>query len=84
MKYLSLFSGIGGFELGINDVFPNAQCVGYSEIDKYAIKVYQSHFPEHKNYGDIKDIDINSLPDFDMLVGGFPCHDLSIAKANRK
>ena len=32
MKYLSLFSGIGGFELGINDVFPDAQCVGYSEI----------------------------------------------------
>ena len=84
MKYLSLFSGIGGFELGIHDAFPEAECVGYSEIDKHAIKVYQSHFPEHKNYGDIKDIDISSLPDFDMLVGGFPCQDLSIAKANRK
>lgn len=84
MKYLSLFSGIGGFELGIRDAFPGAECVGYSEIDKHAIKVYQSHFPEHKNYGDIKDVNINSLPDFDMLVGGFPCQDLSIAKANRK
>lgn len=84
MKYLSLFSGIGGFELGIHDAFPDAQCVGFSEIDKYAIKVYQSNFPEHKNYGDIKDIDISSLPDFDMLVGGFPCQDLSIAKVNRK
>lgn len=82
MKYLSLFSGIGGFELGIHDAFPEAECVGYSEIDKYAIKVYQSHFPEHKNYGDIKDIDIDSLPDFDLLVGGFPCQDLSIAKKN--
>jgi site-specific DNA-cytosine methylase len=39
-----LFSGIGGFELAIHSVFPNAECVGYSEIDKYAIKTYRKHF----------------------------------------
>ena len=54
-------------------------CIGYSEIDKYAVQVYQSHFPEHKNYGDIKSIDVAELPDFDLLVGGFPCQSFSIA-----
>ena len=75
MKYLSLFSGIGGFELGIGD---RAECIGYSEIDKYAIQIYQKHF-NHKNYGDITKIIAKELPDFDLLVGGFPCQSFSIA-----
>lgn len=54
-------------------------CVGYSEIDKYAIQTYQKHFPEHKNYGDITKINEQELPDFDLLVGGFPCQSFSIA-----
>lgn len=76
MKYLSLFSGIGGFELGIGD---KAECVGFSEIDKYASAIYQKHFPEHKNYGDITKINAEDLPDFDFLCGGFPCQAFSIA-----
>ena len=108
MRYFSLFTGIGGFENGINQAYvalsstkreeqrrleksqPNAVldwyrtttqpvCVGYSEIDKYAIQIYQKHFPNHKNYGDITKIDEVSLPDFDLLVGGFPCQSFSIA-----
>ena len=54
-------------------------CVGYSEIDKYAIQVYQKHFPDHKNYGDITKIHPQDIPDFDLLVGGFPCQAFSIA-----
>jgi len=84
MKYLSLFSGIGGFELGIHSVFPNAVCIGFSEIDKYAIQTYRKHYPEHNLLGSITEINPLLLPDFDMMVGGFPCQDLSIAKANRK
>jgi len=76
MKYLSLFSGVGGFELGIGD---KHECIGYSEIDKYATEVYQKHFPNHKNYGDITKINEKELPDFDLLVGGFPCQAFSIA-----
>lgn len=120
MKYLSLFSGIGGFELGIQNAYerlynssditrePQAErqllsegesavgesgevslnsresstlvsCIGFSEIDKYATQIYQKHFPNHKNYGDIKSIDIEGLPDFDFLCGGFPCQSFSIA-----
>ena len=75
MKYLSLFSGIGGFEKGVGD---KAECIGYSEIDKYAIQVYNKHF-NHKNYGDITKIQPESLPDFELVVGGFPCQSFSIA-----
>lgn len=53
--------------------------VGYSEIDKYAISVYEKHFPGVKNYGDITKINEKELPDFDCLVGGFPCQAFSIA-----
>lgn len=76
MRYFSAFSGIGGFELGIGD---QHSCVGFSEIDKYAIEIYQKHFPNHKNYGDITKIKTNELPDFDLFVGGFPCQSFSIA-----
>ena len=54
-------------------------CIGYSEIDKYASSIYQSHFPKHHNYGDITNIIAEDLPDFDLLVGGFPCPSWSIA-----
>lgn len=54
-------------------VFPSAECVGYSEINRFPVMMYQRSFPSHKNYGDISKIDAESLPCFDMLVGGFPC-----------
>lgn len=73
-----MFSGIGGFELGISRVKPDWECVGYSEIDKYAIGIYNKHF-DHKNYGNATKIDTRELPDFDCLVGGFPCQAFSIA-----
>ena len=71
-----MFSGIGGFELGMPAEW---ECVGYSEIDKYAIQIYQKYFPNHKNYGDATKIISNELPDFDLLVGGFLCQAFSIA-----
>lgn len=80
MRYLSLFSGIGGFEKGIG---PEHECVGFSEIDRYAIQVYEKHFPNHTNYGDITKIDPEGLPDFDLICGGFPCKSFSIAGKRR-
>jgi len=53
-------------------------CIGYSEIDKYAVQIYEKHF-NHKNYGDITKINEKELPDFDLVVGGFPCPSFSIA-----
>ena len=75
MKYFSTFSGIGGFELALE----GHECIGYSEILEPAIKIYQKHFPNHKNYGDITKINPTELPDFDLFVGGFPCQSFSIA-----
>jgi len=82
MKYISLFSGIGGFEVAIHRVFPEAECLGYSEIKPAAIKVYQHHFPDHYNLGDITQITDEKLVEItrdgcDMVVGGFPCTNLS-------
>lgn len=79
MKYFSTFSGIGGIELGIGD---KGECVGYSEIDKYACQIYDKHF-KHKNYGNIRNISTDTLPDFDMLCGGFPCQSFSITGKRR-
>ncbi len=76
MHYLSLFSGIGGFELGIGN---RANCVGFSEIDCHAEKIYRRHFPEHRNFGDITTIDPADLPHLDLIVGGFPCQPFSSA-----
>jgi len=82
MKYFSTFSGMGVFEYACQEF--QWDCVGYSEIDKYAASVYKYHFPGHKNFGDITKINIEKLPDFDLLVGGSPCQDLSIAKQGRE
>jgi DNA (cytosine-5)-methyltransferase 1 len=142
MKYFSLFSGIGGFELGLQTAFSKRYstvnqndgnkvqsesnirrgdreteivkstpfikgleerqsnmvrsgnksngytgqtpiCVGFSEIDKYAIQIYKKHFPNHKEYGDVSNITWSDVEDFELLVGGFPCQSFSIAGKRR-
>lgn len=82
MKYLSLFSGIGGFEQGIHTVFPDtAECLGFSEVDKNCISIYKHHFPDHENLGDICEIDFKPFyGQVDLVVGGSPCKDLSRAR----
>ena len=79
MKYLSLFSGIGGFELGLQNSKYEFENVGYSEIDKYAKSIYSRWFPRHKDLGDASEIDPKELQDFELLVGGFPCQAFSLA-----
>ncbi len=58
-------------------------CIGFSEIDKYAIQIYKNHFKGTnkgtRNYGDANFIIPEELPDFDFLVGGFPCQAFSMA-----
>jgi DNA (cytosine-5)-methyltransferase 1 len=119
VNYLSLFSGIGGFEIGIQNAYrgeigreeeasetrdsakrndtaraekrfdsehdssfsrsQKPSCIGYSEIDKHAIATYEKNFKGATNYGDITKINSSELPDFDLIVGGFPCQTFSIA-----
>ncbi len=82
LRVFSTFTGIGGFEVGIHNAAQDSvdvELVGYSEIDKYAVSVFNKHFKGVKNYGDITKIKAENLPDFDCLVGGFPCQAFSIA-----
>ncbi|MDD3813234.1 MAG: DNA cytosine methyltransferase [Desulfocapsaceae bacterium] len=77
ITFFSGFAGIGGFDESIRRVLPTAKCVGISEVDKHAIQIYEQHFPNVVNYGDITKIKAKELPDFDLFCGGFPCQDLS-------
>ena len=81
IKYFSMFSGIGGFEYGMEQskLGKEFECVGFSEIDQYAESIYKRNYPNHINYGDATKIRTEELPDFDFLVGGFPCQSFSIA-----
>jgi DNA (cytosine-5)-methyltransferase 1 len=76
MRYFSTFTGVGGFDLGMP---PDWECVGMSEIDKYANMVLRYRFKDVKNYGDIEKINYEELPDFDVQIGGSPCQDISLA-----
>ena len=73
----SLFSGIGGFELGMGRA--GFRPLFQVEIDPFCQKVLSRHWPGVTRYGDIKTVDANILPKPDVLVGGFPCQDLSVA-----
>jgi DNA (cytosine-5)-methyltransferase 1 len=83
MRYISLFSGVGGFEKGIMDYDPSAECVGFSEIDSSAIGVYKHHYPHHNNLGDIRNIIGSDHKDIDLMCGGFPCQDVSHMSKHR-
>ena len=77
MKFLELCAGIGGFRQALENL--GCECVGYSEIDKHAIKLYSAWYNDECNFGDITKIEAEKLPDFELLVGGFPCQAFSVA-----
>ena len=79
MNLLDLFSGIGGFHLGLEQAGFEFDWVGFSEIDQYANKQYKRRFPDAEQLGDIRTIRPERLPDIDLVTFGFPCQDLSIA-----
>ena len=79
IKLFEMFAGYGGASFALKKAEIPFECVGYSEINKYAIQCYEQNHPNIKNYGDCCKINPNELPDFDLLTGGFPCQDVSIA-----
>lgn len=74
-KFIDLFAGIGGIRLGFESV--GGTCVFSSEFDEAACKTYVANFGEHPS-GDITKIPASEIPDFDILLGGFPCQAFSI------
>jgi len=77
MKYISLFAGIGGFDLALDRL--GHECVYANDFDKYAGQIYNSRFNRQIDTRDIRLVKTDELPDFDLLVGGFPCQAFSIA-----
>lgn len=77
MKYVSLFAGIGGFDLALNRL--GHECVYANEFNKYAADIYEKNFKHRPDTRDIKTVGVSDVPDHDLLVGGFPCQSFSVA-----
>jgi DNA (cytosine-5)-methyltransferase 1 len=81
IRVFTSFSGYDSQLMALRDIGADYECVGWSEIDKWAIKAHDAVFPElaGRNYGDITKIDWNAVSDFDLFTYSFPCTDISIA-----
>ena len=84
IKFFDMFAGIGGFRSGL-EAIGGFECVGYCEIDKYAKQAYEAMYDTRGElyFDDARKIVSEQLPDFDLLVGGFPCQSFSIAGARK-
>lgn len=77
----SLFSGVGGFDLGLERA--GHEIVWHSEIEPHACAVLRERWPDVPNLGDVTKIDGAAIPPVDVICGGFPCQDLSVAGKRR-
>jgi len=81
IRFIDLFAGLGGIRLGFENIFNSngfeTECVMTSEIKPYAIKTLQHNFNHDFLAGDIFEIRNEFIPDFDFLLGGFPCQPFS-------
>lgn len=79
MKSVSLFSGIGGFDLGFQRA--GIECVAVCEIDKNAQSVLRRRFPNAELFDDVRKVgkETHERKSIDLICGGFPCQDVSIA-----
>lgn len=77
MRYLSLFTGIGGMDLGLDRA--GMTCIGQVEIDPYCRAVLAKHWPDVKRMEDVRDVTAESFERPDLICGGFPCQDISVA-----
>ncbi|MDO8555417.1 MAG: DNA (cytosine-5-)-methyltransferase [bacterium] len=77
IKFIDFCAGIGAGRLGLQN--SGLSCLAFSEIDKYAERTYREFFgQEEKNFGDLMKINPNDLPNFDLMIAGFPCQSFSV------
>lgn len=79
MRFGSLFSGIGGLDLGLER--SGMTCAWQVEIDDYATRVLEKHWPNVPRFRDVRCCGAHNLPAVDLIAGGFPCQDVSLAGA---
>ena len=84
MRILSLFDGISIAQQALKNIGTDVEVYYASEIDKYAIQIAQKNFPDTIQVGSVVGLDSSQFTDIDLLIGGSPCQDLSIAKKNRE
>ena len=77
MRFVELFAGIGGFSLGFERA--GMECIGHCEINPYAQKVLKKHWPDAPLWEDVTKLQPEELGNPDIICGGFPCQDLSVA-----
>ena len=75
----SLFSGIGGFELGLERGIPGSRTVWQVEQDGFCQEVLRRHWPDAQLFDDVREVGSHNLEQVDVLCGGFPCQDISVA-----
>ena len=77
LRFMDFCAGIGGGRLGLENL--GLECVGFSEIDKHSERTYREFFGDReKNYGDLMKINPGDLPNFEVMIAGFPCQTFSV------
>lgn len=77
LRFMDFCAGIGGGRIGLEKA--GMRCVGFSEINWGSVKTYREFFgKEEQNYGDLMKINPGDLPDFDLMIAGFPCQTFSV------
>lgn len=75
MTFGSLFSGIGGMDLGLERA--GMECRWQVEIDPFCNRVLAKHWPDVKRYGDVRAVEWSGVEPVDVIAGGFPCQDIT-------
>ena len=87
LRHLDLFSGLGGFSLGL-EATGGFETVAFCDIEKFSRKVLKKHWPNVKQYKDIKELTYeqikeDTLAPIDIITGGYPCQPFSVAGSQR-